>query len=189
MRYTKTFKEKMVRKLLGPTAMSALRLSQESGVSASALCQWKKRAKTDGMVKRSTISAKRWAAEEKLRVVLAAAEVGESGRGELLRREGLHDVDLKRFHRELAAEPGPPKEAKRTAEDKRTIQLLKKQLHRKDRALAEATALVVLSKKLNAYVCHEHRERELPVNYTPDGGRSPGIGLQGQVSNRLKLRW
>ena len=35
-------------------------------------------------------------AEEKLRVVLAAAAAGESGLGELLRREGLHERSAER---------------------------------------------------------------------------------------------
>ena len=41
--------------------------------------------------------AKRWTPEEKLRVVLSAAAVGEAGLGALLRSEGLHEADLTRF--------------------------------------------------------------------------------------------
>jgi hypothetical protein len=88
-----------------------------------------------------------------MRVVLAAASAGESGRGALLRREGLHEVELERFQAELEelVKGSRSQPAKRNAADKKRIQELERELRRKDRALAEATALVVLSKKLQAY--------------------------------------
>jgi transposase-like protein len=52
------------------------------------------------MAKQKPTGSKRWTAEEKLRVVLAAAAAGEAGLGELLRREGLHESDLERFRAE-----------------------------------------------------------------------------------------
>lgn len=151
MQYSEEFKEQMVGKMTGPSKMSANRLSQECGVGQPTLSKWLREAKVLAMTKSAkSRSRKRWTAVEKLRVVMAAAKAGEEGRGELLRREGLHDVDLKRFERELAEEPKSAA-PKRDTSDKKRIKELEREVRRKEKALAEATALVVLSKKLNAY--------------------------------------
>ena len=48
-------------------------------------------------------------------------------------------------------EPPAAPQTKRDPADKKRIKQLEREVRRKDKALAEATALVVLSKKLNAY--------------------------------------
>ncbi len=151
MQYSEEFKEQMVRKMTGPSKMSANRLSQECGVRQPTLSKWLREAKVPSMTKSTKKrSRKRWTAAEKLRVVMAAAVAGEAGRGELLRREGLHEADLEHFQRELSEEPKSAA-PRRDASDKKRIAELEREVRRKDKALAEATALVVLSKKLNAY--------------------------------------
>jgi transposase len=88
--------------------------------------------------------------EEKMRVVLAATAAGDAGAGEVLRREGLFDEDLERFKAELIAGPSG-RVPRRDPADRKQIKSLERELRRKEKALAEAAALVVLSKKLNAY--------------------------------------
>ena len=151
MQHSEKFKASMVRKMLGPSAMSANRLSKECGVRQPTLSTWLRQAKLGGMPTKSRAQArKRWTPEEKMRVVLAAAAAGDRGVGEVLRREGLHDADLVHFQQELIR-ASKPQRGKRDAGDRKRIKELERELRRKDRALAEATALVVLSKKLRAY--------------------------------------
>jgi transposase-like protein len=154
--YSEKFKAEMVSKLMGPSRKSASQLSQECGVHQSTLSNWHRQAKVLTVTrtpKPKPTGRKSWSPEEKMRVVLAAASAGESGRGALLRREGLHEVELERFQAELEelVKGSRSQPAKRNAGDKKRIQELERELRRKDRALAEATALVVLSKKLQAY--------------------------------------
>jgi transposase-like protein len=97
---------------------------------------------------------KRWTGAEKWRVVLAASQCSESDLGALLRREGLHEAQLAswRAAAEAAlAEPAPlgRGRAKASPEAKR-IQALERELRRKDAALAETAALLVLKKKVLA---------------------------------------
>lgn len=118
MEHTENFKEQMVRKMTGPSAMSANRLSKECGVGQPTLSRWVRDAKVSAMTKSTNNrSRKRWTSAEKLRVVMAAAAAGEAGRGELLRREGLHEADLERFQGELAEGP-KASSAKRDPSDK-----------------------------------------------------------------------
>ena len=152
MQYSERFKAEMIQKMTGPGAMSANRLSKEVGVGQPILSRWLKQAKVRGMKMPTKVGErKRWTPEEKLRVLLDTATAGESGRGEILRREGLHEADIKRFQEELVTSAKGTTTPKRDAGDKRRILELEREVRRKDRALAEAVALAVLSKKLNAY--------------------------------------
>ena len=155
--YSAKFKEKMIRKMTGPGARAANSLAVDSGVSQHSLSRWLREAKlgpmSDGKQKVGRGGArKRWTPEDKIRVVMEAAAVGEAGLGALLRREGLHQADLDTLREEVlaAAAKGLERSKKKrgpTPEQKR-IRQLEKELHRKEKALAEAAALLVLRKKV-----------------------------------------
>lgn len=87
---------------------------------------------------------------------MEAAAAGEEALGELLRREGLHAADIERFRTEVveAATRGFEVGRKKrglSAEEKE-IRMLRKELNRKEKALAEAAALLVLRKKVEAFL-------------------------------------
>ena len=165
--YTEGFRARMVERMTGPGAISANALSREVGIHQPTLSRWlreagtvasvsKKKSKSRPKPKSASPAAsppKQWTAEEKFRVVLAAASVSEQDLGEFLRREGLHEEDLERFREEVrsAAIAGltPAKKAARGDEQKR-IKDLERELKRKEAALAEAAALLVLRKKAGA---------------------------------------
>lgn len=144
-RYSAAFKARVLRRLVGPQAVSANRLSSEVGVSQVSLSRWLSEARSvDGMPKRD---AKKWTGAEKLRVVMAAEGLREADLGALLRREGLHAAQLTEWRAAAEAALGPPMRIGRTDEAVR-IQELERELRRKDRALAETAALLVLKKKV-----------------------------------------
>jgi len=137
----------LVKQLVGPQAVSANRLAAEVGVPQVTLSRWLSAARSvDGM---TTRGAKQWTGTEKLRVVMAAQGLSETELGALLRREGLHDAQLAEWQAAAEAALSTPKRAARrtlSGEAKR-IQELERELARKDRALAETAALLVLKKK------------------------------------------
>jgi hypothetical protein len=104
----------------------------------------------DTSKKRSALTAL-----EKLRLVLEASELDEVQRGAFLRKEGLHQADLDRWQAaiETALDPGAAKKV--AAGDKKRVASLEKELRRKDKALAEAAALLVLRKKAQALLGDE----------------------------------
>jgi transposase len=158
--YTDGFKAKMVQRLSAPNAISAISLSKEVGVSQSQLSRWLRTARTvvpmtkdrpsDRVVQ--TASGVR-SASEKLRIVMAAAALGPDELGAFLRREGVHEAELEQWHAavleagETALEGGSVRAPARGGEAKR-IKELERELRRKDKALAEAAALLVLQKKV-----------------------------------------
>jgi transposase len=94
-----------------------------------------------------------WPPEERLRVVVEAGRLSEAELGAFLRREGLHEATLREW-RAAALEGLSPKRTagskqKRAADQKR-VRELEREIRRKDRALAETAALLVLQKKVQA---------------------------------------
>lgn len=90
-----------------------------------------------------------WTAQERLRVVLEASRLGAEELGELLRREGLHEETLEEW-RSAALEALQPNRPAKPGGDKKKIRDLEREVARKDKALAETAALLVLQKKVRA---------------------------------------
>jgi transposase-like protein len=147
--YPDAFKAQMVKKLATPDGPSASTLSQEVGVSQSTLSKWLRKADTvSGMKSQDkTRRPQDWPPAEKLEVVVEAAGLSPEELGSLVRRKGIHRTHLEQWHRQmlagLAGGKKKPLEARRIRE-------LEKELNRKDKALAEAAALLVLKKKVQA---------------------------------------
>jgi transposase len=157
--YTEAFKQQMVKKMLGPRAVSARRLSEKAGVSQPTLSQWKRdavdrAAMTTPQDEKKPRSTREWTLLEKLRLLVEAHGLRETPeeRAALLRREGVTLEQLEEWR--VAADAalslaGKRRGQKRTAEGKR-IRELEAELHRKEKALAEAAALLILKKKAQA---------------------------------------
>ena len=158
--YSEKFKRKMVQRMSGALPISANALSKEVGVAQGTLSRWLLAAGTIGAMsdqKKSpldeSITPRRVedrSPEEKLRLVMEAARLPESELGAFLRREGLHDADIEAWRESMlgALKPATNKHAKSV--EARRVRELETELRRKDKALAEAAALLVLQKKVRA---------------------------------------
>lgn len=160
MTYTETFKAQMVKRMVGPPSRSATSLAKEVGVSQAQLCRWKQKALSvvamaDERIQRT--DGRKYTAEEKFGFVVKAEGLEGEALGGFLRREGLHEGQLRAWRDAaagaLGAEAAPSGAAK--AEERRTavearkrIKELERELRRKEKALAEAAAMLFLEKKL-----------------------------------------
>jgi transposase len=156
--YPRGFKARMVQRLTGPDAVSAKSLSEELGIATSTLCSWKAQAVTLVSMKKGTThpqsSPEARSAEEKMRLVLESSRLSDDKLGAFLRQEGIHESHLiswKQSMLESLLEPVKvaPKSKKNSSEAKK-VKALEKELRRKDKALAETAALLVLKKKVDA---------------------------------------
>lgn len=161
MQYNDGFKARMIQRMSGPDAISANSLSKEVGVHQPTLSRWLREASTlpdmgekHDMPKkaRAAKSTRRWSAEEKLRVVRESASLRDDELGAFLRREGLHTAQLEEWRGRVDAAAkaalAATKSKKASPEAKR-IRALEKDLLRKEKALAEVTALLALQKKVH----------------------------------------
>jgi transposase len=157
VKYSDTFKSRMVKRMTGSGGLSANALSQDVGISQSTLSRWL-RESTSGIVltmpNSKAKSQKRpsdWAPAEKIAVVAAAAELSGDELGAFLRREGLHEVQLEAWRKTMTEALGKKSSGREKASpEKRRVRELEKELRRKDKALAETAALLVLKKKAQA---------------------------------------
>jgi transposase-like protein len=121
------------------------------------LSNWRKQLSSEGSaVSENKSLAENWSAETKFAVVLEAAGLSEIDQGEYCRRKGLYPEQITAWRQACIngqkADKAQQKEDREQArKDKKRIQELERELRRKDKALAETAALLVLRKKLNDY--------------------------------------
>ncbi len=149
--YSHTIKEAMVMKLTSPGAPSANALAQEVGIHQSTLSRWIKEYATVGKAG-GVMKEKRpqdWTAEQKLAAVLEYEKFEEEERGKYLRKKGLYSVHIERWRQQILEGLKSSKSGKTDPRDSK-IKELEKELRRKEKALAETAALLVLKKKAQA---------------------------------------
>jgi hypothetical protein len=151
--------------MVGPSAVSATTLAAETGIPQPTLSRWLRGAVSIPAVSRPTSPpssaspspaaspARRpqdWSALERAQVVVEAGELPEAELGEFLRRRGLHREQLEEWRASIEEALAKPRASRPTSESKR-IKELERELARKEKALAEAAALLVLKKKMDQY--------------------------------------
>jgi len=148
---TEEFKRAAVEKFHSRGSRTVQEVARVLGVSSWSLYQWTKRYGNDDVMKKNRRPADR-SVQEKLKAVIEYEGLEGNQQGEYLRREGLHSDHIAGWKKRMEAgleSGGGSAGATRTerAQDKKKIKELEKELYRKDRALAETTALLVLKKK------------------------------------------
>jgi hypothetical protein len=95
-----------------------------------------------------------WTAPARFEAVLTTAVMDEATRSAWCREHGVYPQELERWRQAATQALAEPEEVRaspqQTKQDRRRIQELERELRRKDRALAETAALLVLSKKVAA---------------------------------------
>jgi len=89
-----------------------------------------------------------------MEAVLSTAAMDEAGKSAWCRASGVYPQELAKWRLAATQALAEPEEARaspqQTKHDRRRIKELERELRRKDRALAETAALLVLSKKVAA---------------------------------------
>jgi transposase-like protein len=147
-------KEQVVRKMMPPTNETVPVLSQQYGVTEGTLYTWRREALKSGVAAPGDgRNAEAWTSKAKFAVVLETASLAEAELGEYCRAKGLYPEQVRAWRSifESAMEPAAAGSmaASRKGDQKR-IRELEKDLRRKERALAETAALLVLRKKAAA---------------------------------------
>ena len=160
MEYAANVRARMVRRMLGPNAVTATSLSAETGIAQPTLSRWLRAAgsikgvsptKPPSSPVPPSTPPKRpqdWTALERAQAVLAASQLRDEALGEFLRSQGIHREQLDEWKCALEAALAEPRRTGRASADAKRIKELERELVRKDKALAETAALLVLKKKM-----------------------------------------
>jgi transposase len=114
--------------------------------------RWRAEALANGSGEGRGGGSQRWTAAARLQAVIVTAAMDETARSAWCREQGLFLAELNAWKRDAIAGLGEPRAASavEARQDRRRVKELERELHRKDKALAETAALLVLSKKLSA---------------------------------------
>lgn len=125
----------------------------EFGVGRSTIGKWLREYKQNGNLKLNSKEKrpKDWTAEERLSALIKTGSMNADDRTAWCRKKGIFIHNLDQWKKD-AISAMTPKATKNQTEKERTlkkeISVLKKDLFRKDKALAETAALLVLKKKI-----------------------------------------
>jgi transposase len=140
--FSLAYKQKMLDRLTGKDAVSARQLSLETGLRQQTLSRWLQDAYSLSVMppKRPT---RRWSIDEKIRILAKAGRLTGAELTDLLEREGLLLAEYEQWRLALA------EEGRAALATTKRMRALERELARKEKALAEAAALLVLKKKVN----------------------------------------
>lgn len=154
--YSEEFKYSIIMKMMPPNNQSVSGIARETGLSEATLYKWKKQARAKGIaVPSGEIEVERWNTQDKFLIVMETAKLSEIEMADYCRSKGLYVEQVQAWRDAcMQANGGVAQEAarlQRTLKEKdRAIKGLEKELQRKESALAETAALLVLRKKANA---------------------------------------
>ena len=152
MRYSRSVKVSILRRVLPPESKSIRSMSKETGISEQTIRNWIIASRDGKMLQETDEKSLRfYTQKEKYLLLMEAARIPDEALGSFLRERGLHSEHLTLWDQELRemVTKKEEKKAKENRELKKKIKLLEKEIARKDKALAEAAALLVLKKKLD----------------------------------------
>jgi len=155
--YSEERKAALLKMMLPPLSLSASEVARREGCSDMSLHYWRKQAAARGaQLSETKQSPESWSAESKLMAVIESSTLSELELGEYCRRKGIFPEQIDGWRKAFITNSNNHSALKKgiageSKEDKSRIRELERELRRKDAALAETVALLVLRKKLNAY--------------------------------------
>ena len=165
-RYSEAVKADVRKRMSPPQRQSVARISEELGIHVMTLYKWRKAWRLQGeVVPASEKEPEGWSAADKFTVALETAGLNATELSAYCRQKGLYPEQVDRWRQASQDANEKPvltmKEQKELeklrAQDQREIKQLKQEMRRKEKALAEAAALLMLRQKWEAF-CSEDAE-------------------------------
>ena len=135
-------------RLLPPESAAIDVVAREVGIGTDTLERWRDDAQS------KPARGRPWTAAARLEAVVSTAPMDEASTSAWCRGHGVFVAELDKWRANCSAALADPEEVRAspqaTRSDRKRIKELERELLRKDRALAETAALLVLSKKVQA---------------------------------------
>jgi len=151
-RYSQAFKEEVVRKMLTRGNRTIADMAAELNVPYHSVRNWLRNPKM-AHLHRPAGSDKRpqdWTSEQRLQALLDTNALAPEALNAWCRERGIFAHQLQAWKAEFSAPAKPPADAGELRKLKGELTNLQRELTRKDKALSEAAALLVLQKKYQA---------------------------------------
>lgn len=149
--FSRDFQESIVRKYLVRGNRPISSLAQDAGISVGAIYSWvKKYANVSSMNNKSKQRPNDRTPEQKCQLVISYFSLPEEDRGKFLRENGLHTEHLTQWKKTMESSFNINTKSSELVDEKLKNKKLEKELYRKEKALAETAALLVLKKKVDS---------------------------------------
>ena len=159
VRYSEEFKKSVVRKALLPDNPGAARVAEEAGISLQTLYNWLRKLR-ESVEMGGARDPRDRSILEKQELLLESASISPENLGSWLREHGIHEEHLRLWKAEIRdrLKHNESSSKRELSEERRRVKQLEKELRKKDKALAEVTALMVLKKKLEGILFESEEE-------------------------------
>jgi transposase-like protein len=154
--YPEDQKRQLIEQMLPPQSRPVPEIYQATGIPKDTLYGWRRQAleKQGQTVPASGRGERRWSGQEKFAMVVEAMAMNETERAAYCRQRGLYPEQLQAWQHACeqanGAGKGKPRGVNDIQAERRRTRELERELTRKDKALAETAALLVLRKKARA---------------------------------------
>jgi len=158
--YTKELKQKVINDMSPPNLLQIPELVTKYNIPKQTLYYWRKRAVELGQLVNGESDSNKWSNEVKLTTIIETAIMTQAEKAEYCRTKGIYIEQLGQWRTaclsgfNITPVMSAKQKAEQTQKDKQ-IKKLEKELNRKEKALAEAAALMVLSKKYRHHFLEE----------------------------------
>jgi hypothetical protein len=150
-KFSEEFKRIAVQKLFSRGSRNVEEISKELGVAKVTLYAWAKNYGTSPGMSNTQRRPQDWSAAEKLKAVIEFEKLAPEQQGEFLRQVGLHSDHIAGWKQSMQEGLEPREKTKESRDEMSQLKAQNKELERdlskKDKALAEVTALLILKKK------------------------------------------
>jgi len=136
-------------------------ISNELSIGFSTLQKWIAQTKNNELESSHELSSNEhimtheqrpedWNIKQRLAIIIKCGALDDNGAAQLCREQGIYLHHVNKWKKDIIDNSAKKSNtAPETAKMKRQIKLLQKELNRKEKALAETAALLVLKKKVN----------------------------------------
>ena len=163
-RYTAEQKQTIVARMMPPQNEAVAKINKETGISEATLFKWRKEAREAGSATPGNgQTSDKWSSQDKFLVVMETFAMNETELADYCRRKGLYREQIEAWKEVcLQANDQALNLAKQLngqlKEEQKRAKALEKDLQKKEKALAEAAALLLLRKKAQAIWGDEEEE-------------------------------
>ena len=152
--YSTERKQAILDKLLSPNLISIAQLARDENIAEQTLYNWRHQAKRQGKAVPTNDKTKELSPETKLTIIIDTARLNETELAAYCRSKGLYPEQIAQWKAQSltgfsTTEQQTALGRKQHQTDQKQIKKLQQEIKRKDKALAEAAAILILRKKLN----------------------------------------
>ena len=152
--YSKAIKASVLAKIMAPNAPNVVELAKEFNIPYATIYTWKTAVLKKKNVTQLNVPQRPHdkSPEAKLQAVIDTLGKTEQEQGAYCRAQGIYSNHLDLWKKQMLEGLGVASSNERKAENQQTLKenkKLKRDLERKDKALAEVSALLILKKKAN----------------------------------------